>query len=42
MSFLIINTQTKKVRWHGVHQPEADLIAYNNDILVLKVPGHFY
>lgn len=42
MSLLIIRTKTKKVEWHGVHQPEADLIAYNNDILVIKVPGHSY
>ena len=42
MSLLIIRTKTKKVTWHGVHQPEGDLIAYNNDILILKVPGHSY
>ena len=42
MSLLIIRTKTRKVDWHGVHQPEADLIAYNNDILVIKVPGHSY
>ena len=42
MSLLIIKTKTKKVEWHGVHQPEADLIAYNNDLLVIKVPGHSY
>ena len=42
MSLLIIDTKTRKVKWHGVHQPEADLIAYNNDILVIKVPGHSY
>ena len=40
MSLLIIKTKTKKVTWQGVHQPEADLIAYNNDALVIKVPGH--
>ena len=42
MSLLIIKTKNKKVTWHGVHQPEADLIAYNNDLLVIKVPGHSY
>ena len=42
MSLLIIHTKTKKVSWQGVHQPEGDLIAYNNDILVIKVPGHSY
>ena len=42
MSLLIIRTKTKKVRWHMVYQPEADLIAYNNDVLVIKVPGHSY
>ena len=40
MSLLII--KTKQVSWQGVHQPEGDLIAYNNDILVIKVPGHSY
>lgn len=42
MSLLIIDTKTRKVKHHGVHQPEADLIAYNNDILVMKMPGHSY
>ena len=42
MSLLIIQTKTKKVSWQGVHQPEGDLIAYNNDLLVVKVPGHSY
>ena len=38
MILLII--KTKKVQFHGISLPEADLIAYNNDILVVKVPGH--
>ena len=42
MSFLIIKTQTNKVKVQGVHQPDADLIAYENETLVLKVPGHSY
>ena len=42
MSLLIIDTKTRKVTWQGVHQPEADLIAYNNDVLVIKVSGHSY
>ena len=42
MSFLIINTETKKVNVQHVHQPDADLIAFENDILVIKVPGHRY
>ena len=42
MSLLIIRTKTKKVTRQGVDQPEADLIAYNNDTLVIKVPGYSY
>ena len=42
MSLLLINTKTKKVRFHMVHQPEAELIAYNHDVLIIKVPGHSY
>lgn len=42
MSLLIIKTKTKKVNHHGVFGPDADLIAYNNDVLVIKVPGHSY
>ena len=42
MSFLIINTQTNKVNVQYVHQPEADLIAFENETLVIKVPGHRY
>ena len=42
MSFLIINTQTNKVTVQMVDQPEADLIAYENETLVIKVPGHSY
>lgn len=42
MSLLIIKTKTNKVILHGVDQPEADLVAYENGILVIKVPGHRY
>ena len=40
MSFLIIDTRTQKVNVQHVHQPDADLIAFENDILVIKVPRH--
>ena len=42
MEFLIINTNTHKVNRHAVDQPEADLIAFENETLVIKVPGHRY
>ena len=42
MNLLIVNQKTKKVGLQGVDQPEADLIAYNNDLLVIKVPGFSY
>ena len=42
MNLLIVNPKTKKVKLHGRDAPEADLVAYNNDLLVIKVPGHSY
>ena len=40
MDLLIIKTKTNKVDVDMVHQPDADLIAYENGILVIKVPKH--
>ena len=42
MSLLILRTRDKKIRVQGVFQPEADLIAFENGILVIKVQGHKY
>ena len=40
MNQLTIKRETRKVKFQHGFLPEADLIACNHDILVVKVPGH--
>ena len=40
MSYLTLTEKDNKVTLHGVSQPKADIVLFNESYLVIKVPGH--